>query len=175
MAVKKRLRIFTPTSENGLYNLTYIFNWIETTHPYTPQKFNMDTKNGHISKESSFPNHNFLGGSFKYFVFSLYLGKIPILTNIFQRGWNHQPVLDIHVSFRGIYLFKANPLLLQQHWGSSSRPLVAQFGSCVPWCIPRFVSLLVFWSKLNGSCEFVWLKKAAFFGAYNFMKTLGVA
>jgi len=23
-----------------------------------------------------------------------YLGKIPILTNIFQMGWNHQPVID---------------------------------------------------------------------------------
>ena len=27
------------------------------------------------------------------FYFHPYLGKIPILTNIFQRGWNHQPVL----------------------------------------------------------------------------------
>ena len=26
------------------------------------------------------------------FYFHPYLGKIPILTNIFQRGWNHQPV-----------------------------------------------------------------------------------
>ena len=25
------------------------------------------------------------------FYFQPYLGKIPILTNIFQRGWNHQP------------------------------------------------------------------------------------
>ena len=32
------------------------------------------------------------------FYFHPYLGKIPILTNIFQRGWNHQLVnqlLDI--------------------------------------------------------------------------------
>ena len=28
----------------------------------------------------------YLGGGFKYFNFYLYLGKIPILTNIFQRG-----------------------------------------------------------------------------------------
>ena len=34
-----------------------------------------------------------LGGGFKYFYFHPYLGKIPILTNIFQRGSNHQPVL----------------------------------------------------------------------------------
>ena len=32
---------------------------------------------------------NQLGGGFKYF--HPYLGKISILTNIFQRGWNHQP------------------------------------------------------------------------------------
>ena len=30
-----------------------------------------------------------LGGGFKYFYFHPYLGKIPILTNIFRRGWNH--------------------------------------------------------------------------------------
>ena len=28
------------------------------------------------------------------FYFHPYLGKIPILTNIFQMGWNHQPALD---------------------------------------------------------------------------------
>ena len=39
-----------------------------------------------------------LGGGFKYFLFltispfHLYLGKIPILTNIFQRGWHHRLV-----------------------------------------------------------------------------------
>ena len=33
-----------------------------------------------------------LGGGFKDFYFHPYLGKIPILTNIFQMGWNHQPV-----------------------------------------------------------------------------------
>ena len=27
------------------------------------------------------------------FYFHPYLGQIPILTNIFQMGWNHQPVL----------------------------------------------------------------------------------
>ena len=33
-----------------------------------------------------------LGGGFKYFFyFQPYLGKIPILTNIFQMGWNHEP------------------------------------------------------------------------------------
>ena len=27
------------------------------------------------------------------FYFHPFLGKIPILTNIFQLGWNHQPVI----------------------------------------------------------------------------------
>ena len=36
-------------------------------------------------------NKQKLGGGFKhFFYFHHYLGKIPILTNIFQRGWNHQ-------------------------------------------------------------------------------------
>ena len=30
------------------------------------------------------------GGGFKYFYFHPHPGKIPILTNIFQTGWNHQ-------------------------------------------------------------------------------------
>ncbi len=35
---------------------------------------------------------------FQIFVyFHLYLGKIPILTNIFQMGWNHQPAIIIIV------------------------------------------------------------------------------
>ena len=33
-----------------------------------------------------------LGGGFKYFLCSPYLGKWSNLTNIFQMGWNHQPV-----------------------------------------------------------------------------------
>ena len=50
-------------------------------------------------------NKHFLGGGFKHFFFHPYLGKIPILTNIFQRGWNHQLVLKtcgklVHVSMR---------------------------------------------------------------------------
>ena len=42
----------------------------------------------------SFPNW-YLGGGFKYVYFHPYLGKIPILTNIFQMGWNHQPDIFI--------------------------------------------------------------------------------
>ena len=41
-----------------------------------------------------------LGGGFKDFLFSPLFGKIPILTNIFQMGWNHQlvpPLPLLHV------------------------------------------------------------------------------
>ena len=31
------------------------------------------------------------------FCFHPYLGKIPILTNIFQRGWHHQPEISCHI------------------------------------------------------------------------------
>ena len=38
-----------------------------------------------------------LGGGCKDFYVSPYLVKIPIFTNMFQRGWNHQP--DIEADF----------------------------------------------------------------------------
>ena len=59
------------------------------------------TKESHVLQQYLFqhfwyPNKNCsLGGGFKHFLFSpRKLGKIPILTNIFQRGWNHQLVVD---------------------------------------------------------------------------------
>ena len=36
-----------------------------------------------------------LGGGFKYFYVHTYLGKWSKLTNMFQRGWNHQLVGDL--------------------------------------------------------------------------------
>ena len=51
-----------------------------------------------INAKKCHPNPN-LGGGFKYFFFHPYLGKIPILTNIFQMGWNHQ--LEIVDTFVG--------------------------------------------------------------------------
>ena len=47
-----------------------------------------EIKNAMVPKGSD----TFLGGGFKYYYFHPYLGKIPILTNIFQWGWNHQLV-----------------------------------------------------------------------------------
>ena len=38
-----------------------------------------------------------LGGGFNFFNFHPYLGKIPILTSIFQGGWNHQPEKNRHL------------------------------------------------------------------------------
>ena len=35
------------------------------------------------------------------FYFHPYLGKISILTNIFQMGWNHQPGMQIYGNFQG--------------------------------------------------------------------------
>ena len=35
----------------------------------------------------------YLGGGLKHFYVHPYLGKISNLTNIFQMGWNHQPVM----------------------------------------------------------------------------------
>ena len=41
------------------------------------------------------PAQYLLDGGFKHFFFHHYLGKIPILTNIFQVGWNHQLGLQL--------------------------------------------------------------------------------
>ena len=41
----------------------------------------------------SLHSNNGLGGGSNMFHFHPYLGKIPILTNIFQMGWNHEPVV----------------------------------------------------------------------------------
>ena len=56
----------------------------------------LQTKRGKLPKNlspkgKSFFQSSILDGGFKYFL-SLKMGKIPILTNIFQMGWNHQPV-----------------------------------------------------------------------------------
>ena len=45
-------------------------------------------------KKPILETNTFLGGGFKYFFFHPYLGKISILTNIFQMGWNHHLDLE---------------------------------------------------------------------------------
>ena len=37
-----------------------------------------------------------------FFYFHPYLGKIPNLTNIFQRGWNHQPEKHVVPKIQGL-------------------------------------------------------------------------
>ena len=69
-----------------------------------------------------------LGGGFNDFLFSsLYLGKIPILTNFFQRGWNHQLVIIIWSNYsdltrvlgpQNVAFWKGNPRKFQGHLGS---------------------------------------------------------
>ena len=52
-----------------------------------------------------------LGGGFKYVLFSpRTLGKIPILTNIFQMGWNHQPVKSNRKCFNLVLQFPKFPI-----------------------------------------------------------------
>ena len=52
----------------------------------------------HIKYDTDIISYELAVGGFKYVLFSpRKLGKIPILTNIFQRGWNHQ--LDYHAIF----------------------------------------------------------------------------
>ena len=59
-----------------------------------------------------------LGGGFKYFfMFTLiYLGKIPILTHIFQRAWNHQLVQGF-LKRTHTTPWKMNGWVPQSHWG----------------------------------------------------------
>ena len=50
-------------------------------------------RNGNTSWQMDKTDRDTPGGGFKDFVFSSLFGKIPILTNIFQMGWNHQLVM----------------------------------------------------------------------------------
>ena len=62
----------------------------------------------------------YLGGGFNFFCFHSYLGKIPILTNIFQRGWKpptrygiywlgkkycHMGIYRVYMVYISIYMF----------------------------------------------------------------------
>ena len=47
----------------------------------------------------------YLGGGFKdFFIFTPYFGKWSNLTNIFQVGWNHQPVSLWNINYKCRYL-----------------------------------------------------------------------
>ena len=91
-----------------------------------------------------------LGGGFNFFYFHLYLGKIPILTNIFQRGWNHQPddvfFAFFPITFNGSSRWMILQDMAQELWISTSvdvenipcfigfhtsHPSICQFGCCL--------------------------------------------
>ena len=66
----------------------YVESWTNIDRPKTASKL----QRYQICRSQSML-FLFLGGGFKYFYFHRYLGKISNLTNVFQRGWNHQPGL----------------------------------------------------------------------------------
>jgi len=88
------------------------------------------------------------------FYFHPYLGKIPILTNIFQMGWNHQlgtlrgtPVHVVPWSFLDI-------------WGPRITHVSLRFRSLLPERLGFFVRLTgSTWGMLRDSRAFCCLKK----------------
>ena len=79
--------------------------------------------------------NRYLGGGFKYFCFHPYLGKIPILTNIFQMGWNHQPVMNPH--------FPSTSAGVTTSFGSTGEKLVVR--NC--WASLNFMSTFTIWAR----------------------------
>ena len=86
---------------------------------------------------------NIPGGGFKDFLFSpRKLGKIPILTNIFQMDWNHQLVYQSHGNPIGLQNYLRNlPGQVPSCFGHSARPDVP------PWPMWRL--------RTTGDREFV--------------------
>jgi len=65
-----------------------VCSWRVVKHPKDPD---ISEERDYIYNEKLWGDKK-LGGGFKYFLFSpLFREDKPILTNIFQRGWNHQP------------------------------------------------------------------------------------
>ena len=68
------------------------------------------------SLQDSFLFNHDLGGSFQmFFIFTPYLGKIIILTDIFQMGWNHQPVM--------LWIYKHYSYSIQPTWCCVTPPV----------------------------------------------------
>ena len=91
------------------------------------------------------------------FYFQPYLGKIPILTNIFQMGWNHQ--LAKNVFFAGMFLGPQN-----SHWieggFSDSSGRTSQMAESVIFLRETFLvtrwwfQTFLFWSLLGEMIQF---------------------
>ena len=78
------------------------------------------------------------------YYFCLYLGKIPILTNIFQVGWNHQLAVDAHDGSMGIFDVFLHP-------GLREHPKLSSILSM------RLVYFLPTWKVgLYGKCTYIY-------------------
>ena len=96
-------------------------------------------------------HHIFLGGgNSNIFYFHPYLGKIPILTNIFQRGWNHQLVFV--VCFDGCFLTDSIPCyitIFHQHLRdflfTFSKYIIANLSISPNLVVSRIVCMFIPW------------------------------
>ena len=90
------------------------------------------------------------------FYFHPYLGKIPILTNIFQRGWNHQLLLHLlcYSSFReGIEPAATIKHFCQAKWRWNSQWKHPHFRSLCPLWSGRKLSKNRSFSRIMTSCD----------------------
>ena len=106
----------------------------ESANGYMGVSENSGTPKSSILIGCSIINHQFfviLGGGFQiFFILTPYLGKIPILTNIFQRGWNHQlvnwflPVVGLDIwgslKMKGIGILRGSPIRIPNHQFTNS-------------------------------------------------------
>ncbi len=130
---------------------------------YNLRKTSMNPKQWMVWKRIFLPNYE----DFLY-LFFLSMGKISILTNIFQRGWNHQ--LVNHFSLSSLYtiivcVFEGRDLFQRSMsfflWTNLLREPVYFTGTCYPFvreCIQENSPLSWRWlpSREPGRQFFVW-------------------
>ena len=111
------------------------------------------------------PTYKWLGGGFKYLLFSFLFGDMLQIDEYFWDGWfNHQP--------DGIYQGYNNPLILTNHWSDhflSNKGHPSTFGAFGPsffqakrfgasqrhWCHQRFLPPLRWrWSQQHQAVEY---------------------
>ena len=95
--------LHVPLLRGGGVDPSEIYIWVVATqifvyvHPYLDVSENSGTPKSSKLIRFSIINHPFWGNP----IFgNTHLGKIPMLTNIFQMGWNHQPdIYDMVILF----------------------------------------------------------------------------
>ena len=94
------------------------------------------------------------------FYFHPYLWKIPILTNIFQRGWNHQPVIFLRSFLRSFPILCRESFSQPPKWVTSdSIRLLLFFQLSWAWffglliCKQQQQQQQILWNPLNNSVE----------------------